>query len=180
VAERFALSRSGRLRGLILVATAARTGDAFEAAVAAGLVRFATRPWFAGALRAMVEEGAATTDAELEDALRRQMPLWVADYGRDRDRIDPRVAALRASVGPQASLGVPFDHRERLREVRVPTLVVMPAEDFFPPLLGEEILAAVPGSQRLVLEGAGHMAHWDRPRELADAVGAFVRRLEAR
>jgi len=180
VAQRFALARSGRLRGLVLVATAARTGDAFEAAIATGLVRFATRPWFAGAVRAMVEEGQAATDAELEDALRRQMPLWVADYGRDRARIDPRVAELQASLGPQASLRVPFDHRERLREVRAPTLVVMPAEDFFPPQLGEEILRAVPGSERVVLDGAGHMAHWDRPRELADAVADFARRVEAR
>jgi proline iminopeptidase len=180
VAQRYAIDRGKRLRGLILVATSPRTGEAWEAAIAMGLVRFASQPWCRDAIQAMVDEASATTDEELERDLRRQMPLYVADYTRDRARIDPRVAALRASVAPQASMQVPFDFRPALRGVRAPTLVVVPEMDLFPAVLGEEIQRAVPGAERVVIAGAGHMVQWDRPQELADVVARFVARVEAR
>jgi pimeloyl-ACP methyl ester carboxylesterase len=64
--------------------------------------------------------------------------------------------------------------------VQVPTLVVVPGKDFFPATLGEEIREAVPGAERVIIPDAGHMVHWDRPRELAAAVAEFVARVEAR
>lgn len=182
VAQKYAIAHGARLRGLILVATSPRTGKEWESAVEKGLGQFEGQAWFQDAVQAMAEEANAKTDAELERITRREMPLYVANYTRDKAHIDPLVADLRCSVGPMASFfRDPFDVRGPLAGVRVPTLVVSAQRDIITaPQFGEEIHRAIAGSELVVIGDAGHMVGWDKPRELADAVAGFVEKVEAR
>jgi 3-oxoadipate enol-lactonase len=56
------------------------------------------------------------------------------------------------------------DTRERLHEIRCPTLVGVGTQDLItPPLLAEELARAIPGSRLQTLPDLGHGALWEGP-----------------
>jgi pimeloyl-ACP methyl ester carboxylesterase len=64
----------------------------------------------------------------------------------------------------------------KLGRVNVPTLIVWGAEDqIIPPECGELYRDAIPGAQLRTIEGCGHMAHWEKPDELAKLVNEFCK-----
>jgi pimeloyl-ACP methyl ester carboxylesterase len=66
------------------------------------------------------------------------------------------------------------DARERLREIAIPTLVVVGEEDALtPPADSEAMAAAIPGSRLIRVAGAGHLAPMERPGAVAAALGDF-------
>jgi 3-oxoadipate enol-lactonase len=69
-----------------------------------------------------------------------------------------------------------FDARDRLAEVRAPTLVVAGAADIATPLHHAETLAhGIPGAELVVVPGAAHLANLERPEPVTDVM---VRHLE--
>ena len=69
------------------------------------------------------------------------------------------------------------DSRPDLASVDRPTLVLCGRSDAITPLDGhEELAAAIPGADLVVLGGCGHLSSWERP----DAVTVELRRLIAR
>jgi 3-oxoadipate enol-lactonase len=68
------------------------------------------------------------------------------------------------------------DTLPRLGEIRVPTLCLAGALDkSSPPDVVKAIAAAIPGARFVVLPGAPHMLFIEQPREVAHAVGGFLR-----
>jgi pimeloyl-ACP methyl ester carboxylesterase len=64
-----------------------------------------------------------------------------------------------------------------LGRIRVPTLLVWGDQDSIVPLeCGRMYESAIPGAQLRIVEDCGHLAHLERPRELAQLVHAFVGR----
>ncbi len=57
--------------------------------------------------------------------------------------------------------------------VACPSLLVRGAESSFPVLEGRE---DIPGAERVVLDGAGHSMHHERPEALADVIAEFLER----
>lgn len=90
-----------------------------------------------------------------------------------------RIAQHRSAAGlAKAARGMlaQFDGRviESLEGIRVPTLVLVGAEDT-PFLAATDYMAAkIPGARKVVIEGAGHAANLDRPAEFNAAVRAFL------
>jgi pimeloyl-ACP methyl ester carboxylesterase len=71
-----------------------------------------------------------------------------------------------------------FDIRDRLAEIRVPTLVIGGTDDKMTPLRFSRYLAeGIPGAQLEILEGAGHMMALEQPAAMASAVTEFMNRL---
>jgi pimeloyl-ACP methyl ester carboxylesterase len=63
-----------------------------------------------------------------------------------------------------------------LAGVRAPTLIVWGAEDRIIPVeCGQLYQAAMPGSRVEIMEGCGHWPHYEKPRELAEIAGRFLR-----
>ena len=64
-----------------------------------------------------------------------------------------------------------------LGSIRVPTLLVCGALDerFLPAT--EYLTSRIPGAERVIIEGAGHMSNLDRPAAFNAAVGSFLRRV---
>jgi 3-oxoadipate enol-lactonase len=90
-------------------------------------------------------------------------------------RIDP--AAYR--IGAEAVWLA--DQRERVHEVRVPTLVLCGSEDrVTPPPLSSALTKLIPGAQYDTIEGAGHLSNLERPDAFNTLVGAFVRGVDSR
>ena len=71
-----------------------------------------------------------------------------------------------------------WDVRERLGELRTPTLVAV-GEDEFPRLRSgsEQLAEGIPGARHLVVPKAGHMLPLEQPEALAEAVAAFLAEL---
>jgi len=66
---------------------------------------------------------------------------------------------------------------ERLGEIAAPTLVLHGAQDQVIPVgNGEQLAAMIPGAELVIVEGAGHVYHSERPEAADAAVLAFVRR----
>ncbi len=65
---------------------------------------------------------------------------------------------------------------ESLPSIAVPTLVLVGAEDKMFRQAADYMAAKIPGAEKVVLEGAGHAANIDRPREFNAAVRAFLDR----
>ena len=64
-----------------------------------------------------------------------------------------------------------FDVRDRLREVRTPTLVIAGADDIATPLDHAETLAqGIPGAELVIVPGAAHLANLERPEAVTHAM----------
>jgi 3-oxoadipate enol-lactonase len=68
-----------------------------------------------------------------------------------------------------------MDQRERLGQIKAPTLVIAADDDpSAPPERGQEIADAVPGARLIVLEDARHMANAAQPEAYTEAVLAHL------
>ena len=117
-------------------------------------------------------------DAFLEEWLAMPMfaglPEWARfDEERRRNTVEGLAASLRrAGTGTMAPLW------ERLEGLACPVLCVTGERDERYGLLAERLVAAAGGPARhVVIEGAGHAAHLERPEATADTVLRFLREL---
>ena len=95
----------------------------------------------------------------------------IQDYGGTREA--GRSMAMRMCYRPYMySPALPA----LLAGVRAPTLIVWGAEDRIIPVeCGRLYQAAMPGSKLEVMQGCGHWPHYEKPRELAEIVGRFLK-----
>lgn len=64
---------------------------------------------------------------------------------------------------------------DRLGEITVPTLVLAGAQDFvFPPECQRQLAAGIPRSQLVIVDGAGHSPHDEKPAEVIPVVRRFL------
>jgi pimeloyl-ACP methyl ester carboxylesterase len=67
------------------------------------------------------------------------------------------------------------DYTPLLREIVVPTLIVVGSEDNFTPISDAELMhREIAGSQLAIIEGAGHMPNMERPSEFNTAFKQFL------
>lgn len=84
-------------------------------------------------------------------------------------RTDPEIAKHFARVTFLS------DNRADLARVSVPTLVLQCREDVIaPPVVGEWVARAVPGSRLALLEATGHCPNLSAPEETSAAIRAFL------
>jgi len=70
------------------------------------------------------------------------------------------------------------DYLPMLREIRVPTLVVVGREDVYTPVaLVEQLHAGIAGSKLVVIEGAGHMPNLERADDFNGELNLWMRGL---
>jgi pimeloyl-ACP methyl ester carboxylesterase len=72
-----------------------------------------------------------------------------------------------------------FDVRERLSEIRTPTLVLSGAEDLLtPPKYGDLLVERIPGARLVRFPGAGHLLPVEKPEAFNQAVEEFLEGLK--
>jgi pimeloyl-ACP methyl ester carboxylesterase len=155
----FALRTSGRLAGLVLVATGARLRVAPEM-----LRGIETDPKAATALLAAMALGVEAHGVGPDSNLERI-------YLRRLREVDPHILA-----GDFAACDA-FDRRVDVARISVPTLVLCGDADRMTPVKHSQFLATeMPGARLIVLPGAGHMAMLEPSARLTvvDAVRQFV------
>jgi pimeloyl-ACP methyl ester carboxylesterase len=123
---------------------------------------------------------------ELRAAWERQAYAWLfteAFWRKDANvRAALRFAATQPAQPPQGFGGqvdaaLAHDTRARLRELRVPTLIIHGALDQLSPLSnGEELSRLIAGAELLVLPEAGHAVNLEAQRAVNGALRAFWKR----
>ena len=150
-----------RVRGLVLLDTKAEADDeAGRAGRDAAIVKVAEEG--AGAIAAGMAEKlfADGTPPGVREALTRQMA-------------GTSVAGIMAALVAMRDRADSTDLLPTL--TGLPTLVVVGAEDqLTPPAAAERMVAGIPGSQLLVVEGAGHLPPVERPATVNEALQSFL------
>lgn len=163
VAQAFALAYPQRTRLLVLAHTSARTEPA-------------VRERWQHRLEQMEQHGIAAQAATLLERwftapFAAASPLtlaWLTQQIRSTSP-DGYAAAIRAIQG--------LDHHERLREIRVPTLVVAGEDDTAVPLAAAAAVAErIPGARLAVLKDAAHLGNVQQPVVFTELVGDFLRK----
>jgi proline iminopeptidase len=73
-----------------------------------------------------------------------------------------------------------YDLLPKLRDLRIPTLVIAGEHDFIPVEVAERIARAIPNAQLVKLRDCGHFAYLECPNEVRAALDDFFRRTRAR
>jgi pimeloyl-ACP methyl ester carboxylesterase len=85
---------------------------------------------------------------------------------------DVRPATLRRQLGLMAEA----DLRDVLPQVSVPTLLIWGRQDVRSPLgVAHQFEQAIPDTELVVIEGAGHLSHLERPEQVNEAIRRFCR-----
>lgn len=180
VAQRYALDYPEHVSSLVLYDTSPVTGEDFWSAAVAGLEQFARRhagchPETASYAAGLTAPLGRLTDEDATAVLRSILPAYFFDYWGREEEFAPARQGLRMYAAPSLGEGAPFDVRQELPGLAVPTLVLVGEADF---ICGRHwagmIHEAVPGARLTVLEEAGHLGHVERPEEFATAVGTFL------
>ncbi len=169
----YALTYPDRVTHLILRGTAAWGGppdEALETALARG-VRADKE-----VLRRLFD-GRVSSNEEYQDLFRLIYPLYSTQY--DPAMLEKAMASRHWHYKTHNKVyGVErkrYDLRDRLKDIRVPTLVLVGRHDWItPPKYSEEIAAGIPGAQLHIFEDAGHAVHSDVPDEFFKTIRAFL------
>jgi len=108
-------------------------------------------------------------------------PDWIEAHMEIADRVREEVP--RHDYGPALAWGraiAAFDERARIATLRPPALMIQAMDDAVVDASHGRILRqSIPGSKIRILAQTGHMVPVERPTETAEAVGSFVREVEA-
>lgn len=158
VALRYALASPHRVSHLILMSTAPRWTVPSPLRVGARV---------------------PATETEMRDQVRESIARAVRDPAKFAHAMDELLPKMRFS--PErlrwvAEAGArEYDVRDRLGEIRVPTLIIHGREDAMIPLSdAEELHGGIPGSRLAVLEDCGHWPHVEKRAEFVRSVKEFL------
>ncbi len=126
----------------------------------------------------MVEKIFSGTEDDLELRL-----IWLALQPLYFEKFDPdgalmRTRAMHFHAETHRALfrnKEAYDLRERLKDIRAKTLVIVGENDWIcPPEESRTIADAVPGARLLVVEGANHAVHIEKNQQVIDAIRSFL------
>jgi 3-oxoadipate enol-lactonase len=161
VAQAMALSHSKRVQALVLAHTSARTEPAVQEIWERRFEQFERC-----GIEAQVEP---TLERWFTRAFARACPMtvnWVAGQIR---------ATSAAGYSTAIRAIQRLDHRDRLAQITVPTLVVAgDCDTAVPPSAASAMADRIPGAELLVLQDAGHIGNVQQPLVFTEAVGRFL------
>jgi pimeloyl-ACP methyl ester carboxylesterase len=166
VALAFARRHADRLRGLVLADTKAEPDSPEARAGRDQLIAF-------------------TQTHTVADVIEGMWPKLLAGETRThRPEVVDEVRRLCAAQPPHAIVAALWALRDRpsavptLGAIRVPTLVLVGAEDTLtPPAQADALAAAIPGARRVTIPGAGHLANLEQPERFNEALRSFLQGL---
>jgi L-proline amide hydrolase len=183
LAQEYALTQPAGLRALVLANTAASFPDFLAEA---NRLRAELPPEVEATLRRH-EEAETTDDPEYTEACMVfygrhvcRIP-WPADVARAFEWIDKDPTVYHTMNGPSEFHVIgsikDWQAKDRLGEIRVPTLVVSGRHDEATPALQETIVSGLGGEvEQAILEESSHMPFWEERERFMSVVGGFLAR----
>jgi proline iminopeptidase len=68
-----------------------------------------------------------------------------------------------------------YDLLPKLRDLKIPTLIVAGDHDFIPGAIGEHIAAALPNARLVTIKSCGHFSYLECPDDVHRAIDGFIR-----
>ena len=139
----------------------------------------------------IIDTGPGFKKDDARDAWNKRAHETAARFDSDGLAVLKQMSAERASVTHRDASGLARAARgmltqrdasvmEILPSIKVPSLVVVGADDT-PFLAASDYMAAkIPGADKVVIQAAGHAANIDQPKAFNDAVLSFLDRLDGR
>lgn len=180
VAMQFAFSYPDSLSKLILVDTSAYFGE-FLSDIEAAVQEFKNEPWFEKSFVALKAEwaGEYQTDEDMARLWADEMKFYFkqfdaraeAYHGRTKD-LPVRIPPLKTFNDKEAAV---MDLRPHLREIRVPTLVIVGRHDFITNVaMAQEMIKHIPNARLEIFEDSGHFALVEEPEKFYRVIKEFV------
>ena len=180
VGMQFAISYPDSLSKLILVDTSAYFGE-FLSDLEAAVQEFKGEPWFEKSFAALKAEwaGEYQTDEDMARLWAEEMKFYFkhfdaraeAYHGRTKD-LPVRLPPLKTFNEKEAAT---MDLRPQLKNISVPTLVIVGRHDFITNVaMAEEIIKYIPNARLEIFEDSGHFALVEEPEKFYRVIKEFV------
>jgi pimeloyl-ACP methyl ester carboxylesterase len=101
-------------------------------------------------------------------------PAWFSDREFGAIFSSPRASSPTGAAVAARLRREGYDWRERISEIRVPTLVVHGDNDILEVSVAESIHHLIPGSELAIIAHSGHMPFWEAPEDFFARVEIFL------
>ena len=176
----FAFTYPDSLSKLILVDTSAYIGE-FLSDIEGAVQEFKNEPWFEKSFAALKAEwaGEYETDEDMARLWAEEMKFYFkkfelraeAYHERTKD-LPVRIASLKTFNDKEAAT---MDLRPRLKDITVPTLVIVGRHDFITNVsMAEEIVKSIPRARLEIFEDSGHFVLVEEPEKFYRVIKEFV------
>jgi proline iminopeptidase len=180
VAQQFAFTYPASLSRLILFDTSACFGE-FLGDIEAAVKEFKDQPWFEKSFQALQAEWAGEyhSDEDMGRLWAEEMKFYFKNFDaraqayhqRTKD-LPIRIAALHAFNENEATS---MDLRPRLKEIIVPTLVIVGRHDFITNVaMAQELTNQIPDARLEIFEESGHFALVEEPQKFYRTIQNFI------
>jgi proline iminopeptidase len=180
VAQQFAFTYPGSLSRLILFDTTAYFGE-FLGDIEAAVKAFKDQPWFEKSFQALQAEWAGEyhSDEDMSRLWAEEMKFYFKNFDaraqvyhqRTKD-LPIRIASLQAFNENEAAS---MDLRPRLKEITVPTLVIVGRHDFITNVaMAQEMVNQIPDARLEIFEESGHFALVEEPQKFYRTIQNFI------
>jgi proline iminopeptidase len=180
VAQQFAFTYPGSLSRLILFDTSAHFGE-FLSDIEGAVQEFRDEPWFEESFAALKAEweGQYTSDEEMGHLWAGEMKFYFKQFDSRGEAYHQRTKHLPVSIAPLKVFNdqeaASLDLRPRLKEIAVPTLVIVGRHDFITNVaMAEEMARHIPGARLEIFEDSGHFALIEEPEKFRRIIREFV------
>jgi proline iminopeptidase len=180
VAMQFAFTYPDSLSKLILVDTSAYFGE-FLSDVEGAVQEFKNEPWFEKSLAALKAEwaGEYQTDEDMARLWAEEMKFYFKQFDARAEAYHGRTKDLPVHVPPLKTFNVKeaatMDLRPQLKNISVPTLVIVGRHDFITNVaMAEEMIKHIPNARLKIFEDSGHFALVEEPAKFYRVIKEFV------
>lgn len=180
VAQQFAFTYPGSLSKLILFDTSAYFGE-FLSDIEAVVQAFKNQPWYERSFAALQAEwdGKYETDEDMGRLWADEMKFYFKRFDERAEAYHQRTKDLRVSIGPLKVFNdkeaASMDLRQRLKEITVPTLVLVGRHDFITNVaMAEEIARHLPDARLEIFEDSGHFLLVEEPGKFHRVLRQFI------
>lgn len=180
VAQQFAFTYPDSLSKLLLFDTTAYFGEFLED-LGAAVQEFKHQPWYDDSFAALQEEWAGDyeTDEDMARLWADEMKFYFKDFNARAESYHQRTKDLPLRVAPlkvfNEQEAETMDLRPRLKDIVVPTLVLVGRHDFITNVaMAEEMVKHIPNARLEIFEDSGHFALVEEPEKFYRVVKEFV------
>lgn len=180
VVQQFAFTYPESLSKLILVDTSAYFGD-FLGDIEGAVQEFKEEPWFEKSFAALKAEWAGhyETDDDMARLWAEEMKFYFKTFDERAAAYQERTKDLPVRIVPLKTFNDleanTMDLRLQLKNISVPTLVIVGRHDFITNVaMAEEIVKHIPGARLEIFEDSGHFVMVEEPEKFYRVIKEFV------
>ena len=180
VAMQFASTYPDSLSKLILFDTTAYFGE-FLSDIEGAVQEFKNEPWFEKSFAALKAEweGRYQTDEDMSRLWAEEMKFYFKRFDERAQAYHDRTKDLPIRMAPLKTFNdkeaATMDLRPQLRNITVPTLVIVGRHDFITNVaMAEEMVRHIPHARLEIFEDSGHFAFVEEPDKFYRVIKEFV------